>query len=394
MRKIALRLLPAVFLIMAACELTDETTTSDGTNETTKKQGCKVETLSDSSGIKVVCAGEFSGIVYNGRDGIVGEKGEKGDKGDTSTISVGNVSEGTTPSVTNVGTPTAAIFDFVIPKGAQGPQGNPTIVNGKTGSSVTLGGSDIALLNYSQAEEKPIDNGSVVNEAIATLESRSKALTLNIFKPSADTTTVDGVTLTNNGDGTYNLSGTATALVSIPLGKFSTEDTFQIIGLDDSVDTSKVWLTATFDNNGVTEMLTESGSYAKGAAGVEYTLNVVVSRNHTVNTVVKPMVTSNLSARFVDYIPYTGNTNKMNELVAGLNSNLTVKQKVLTSGQTTVIYTDNSIDSNACFDWYADKEHQDLLPSDWEVNGNTLTVTYDAQSEDVTVGVQIVKGVL
>lgn len=87
---------------------------------------------------------------------------------------------------------------------------------------------------------------------------------------------------------------------------------------------------------------------------------------------------------------YDANTKKLNEL----NSNLTVKQKVLTSGQTTVTYTDNSIDSNACFDWYADKEHQDLLPSDWSVSGNTLTVTYDAQSEDVTVGVEIKRGVV
>lgn len=62
-------------------------------------------------------------------------KGPKGDKGDTgspgangapgtaATIQVGNVSGGTTASVTNSGTSAAAVFDFVLPKGDKGEKG-------------------------------------------------------------------------------------------------------------------------------------------------------------------------------------------------------------------------------------------------------------------------------
>lgn len=39
----------------------------------------------------------------------------KGDKGDAATISVGSVSSGAQPAVTNSGTSAAAVLDFVIP---------------------------------------------------------------------------------------------------------------------------------------------------------------------------------------------------------------------------------------------------------------------------------------
>ena len=76
-----------------------------------------------------------------GAQGEQGEQGEKGDKGDTgatgpqgpqgetgatgatgatgqaATIDVGTVASGTTASVTNSGTSSAAVFDFVLPKG-------------------------------------------------------------------------------------------------------------------------------------------------------------------------------------------------------------------------------------------------------------------------------------
>lgn len=76
------------------------------------------------------------------------EKGDKGDTGNTGTIAVGTTStlpSGSSATVENVGSATAAVFNFGIPTGPQGPQGNPTTVNGKTGNNVTLYGSDIDM---------------------------------------------------------------------------------------------------------------------------------------------------------------------------------------------------------------------------------------------------------
>jgi len=58
-----------------------------------------------------------------GPQGPQGVKGDKGDKGDTGTIAVGTVATGaagSTPIITNVGTASAAILDFTIPKGDRG----------------------------------------------------------------------------------------------------------------------------------------------------------------------------------------------------------------------------------------------------------------------------------
>lgn len=86
----------------------------------------------------------------------IGTQGEKGDKGDTAlTVSVGSVTTGetgTNASVTNSGTTTDLILDFIIPKGAkgdkgdkgetglQGPQG-PQGEQGTNGEGVPSGGT-------------------------------------------------------------------------------------------------------------------------------------------------------------------------------------------------------------------------------------------------------------
>ena len=65
----------------------------------------------------------------------------KGDKGDAATIALGNYATGepgTEVVITNTGTPSAAVFNFVIPKGNVGPQGpqgetGPAGAQGETG---------------------------------------------------------------------------------------------------------------------------------------------------------------------------------------------------------------------------------------------------------------------
>lgn len=58
-----------------------------------------------------------------GATGPKGAPGEKGADGAAATIKVGTVSSGAAASVTNSGTGSAAVFDFVLPKGDQGEQG-------------------------------------------------------------------------------------------------------------------------------------------------------------------------------------------------------------------------------------------------------------------------------
>ncbi|HFC8471264.1 TPA: collagen-like protein [Neisseria subflava] len=58
-----------------------------------------------------------------GADGAVGAKGEKGDDGKSATVTIGTVTTGETASVTNTGTGTDAVLNFVLPAGGGGNNG-------------------------------------------------------------------------------------------------------------------------------------------------------------------------------------------------------------------------------------------------------------------------------
>lgn len=74
-------------------------------------------------------------------------KGDKGDTGDTATVDVGTTTTGnagTDASVTNSGSTSAAIFDFVIPRGDKGETGSQGIqgiqgIQGATGATGAAG---------------------------------------------------------------------------------------------------------------------------------------------------------------------------------------------------------------------------------------------------------------
>lgn len=97
--------------------------------------------------------------------GLKGDKGVKGDTGDNgaaATIAVGTVTTGAAGSsatVTNTGTSSAAVLNFTIPRGNTVDPGGVTSVAGKTGV-VTLAGSDVGLGN--------VDNTSDANKPVST----------------------------------------------------------------------------------------------------------------------------------------------------------------------------------------------------------------------------------
>ena len=86
---------------------------------------------------------ELTGKVYaSGKiiASLVSEKGAKGDagaKGDSGTISIGEVKSGEIAEVTNSGTSTDAIFNFVLPKGEKGEKGD----KGADGTGVNILGT-------------------------------------------------------------------------------------------------------------------------------------------------------------------------------------------------------------------------------------------------------------
>ena len=122
-----------------------------------------VGTVTNGDTVAVENVGTSTAAVFN----FTLKKGDKGDTGNAATIAVGNVTSGSTASVTNSGTTSAAVFDFVLPKGDTGAQGNPTVVNGLSGASITVKASDIPMTGYSEPAS---------TSAIATTDSASQAI--------------------------------------------------------------------------------------------------------------------------------------------------------------------------------------------------------------------------
>lgn len=95
-----------------------------------------------------------------GPQGPIGATGPEGPKGDTAlTLSIGSVTEGETASVTNGGTDTDIILDFVIPRGAAGAAGSDgAAATVSVGTVTTLEPGQPATVTNSGTENAAVFN--------------------------------------------------------------------------------------------------------------------------------------------------------------------------------------------------------------------------------------------
>lgn len=213
-----------------------------------------VTTGAAGSSASVTNSGTTSAAVLNftipqGAKGDKGDKGTTGDAGTAATIKVGTVSSGTTASVTNSGTTSAAVLNFVLPKGDKGDTGDKgdagtagtaatisigTVTTGAAGTSASVtnsGTSTAAVLDFVIPKGDKGDTGASGSGS----SSGSSDYTL----PVATTSTLGGVkassTLTVASDGTASVA-------SAP--KLTTARTITISNDDDDVIAS-----ASFDGS-------------------------------------------------------------------------------------------------------------------------------------------------
>lgn len=147
-----------------------------------------------------------------------------------------------------------------------------------------------------------------------------KTVGKNLLDTTLDTTTQNGITCTNNGDGTYTLNGTATKtfdLATTSVGKDPLSDiliagqTYRLVG-NSKKSNIKVNLAqwgsdwSVISNNhdlgeGVNAKISPSASYIR----VDFNIPDGASCN---NLVLKPMLTTDLNATYDDFVPYTEST--------------------------------------------------------------------------------------
>lgn len=147
-----------------------------------------------------------------------------------------------------------------------------------------------------------------------------KAIGKNVLNPTLDTTIQNGITCTNNGDGTYTLNGTATKtfdLATTSVGKDPLSDiliagqTYRLVG-NSKKSNIKVnlaqwgsdWsvISNSYDlGEGVNAKISPSASYIR----VDFNIPDGASCN---NLVLKPMLTTDLNATYDDFMQYTEST--------------------------------------------------------------------------------------
>lgn len=131
----------------------------------------------------------------------------------------------------------------------------------------------------------------------------------NLFDSTLQTSTSNGITITNNKDGTYTLNGTATAETrfNFPL----VDNTFagnKFIGCPSGSSSDSYFISGCYYDENNT-YIKDSYDLGKGFTIGDYPKirTVLVVRKDTAlnNVVIKPMITANLDATYSDFVPYS-----------------------------------------------------------------------------------------
>lgn len=235
--------------------------------------------------------------------------------------------------------------------------------------------SDTQYKPYIPSVKMLADENAQQNESLSSL-GKCK----NLLKPTLQTATQNGITCTNNGDGTYTLNGTATSkavfyvndaneliqgyvneklrLVGSPKG--SENKTYGVTAFI----TPKTGNTIYYNDYGEGKTFTVTDNMKSVMLYIEAWAGQSLD-----NLVFKPMLTTNLNATYDDFVPYTGDGDTLTADVAKLNSDLSN----IKDGTTPVAKAVADEDGNNIKSIYAKKTEAFVNYSSIAVDLNTLT---------------------
>lgn len=255
------------------------------------------------------------------------------------------------------------------------------VVSGTTLNNYVLKPMLTTNLNATYDDFVSYEDSLATNKVVATR--------VNLLKPTLQTTTLNGVTCTNNG-GTYTLNGTASSgtLFEVVKIKFNKTTTIKIVGCPKDGSTTKYdvilqkdggdWQTFMDLGNGAVATIDDTSCY--------YKFYIEIRADYTCNNLVfKPMLTTNLNATYDDFISCLG-TSWAQDTTNGYYT-----QSIICSGITS---KDNpTIDVALSGDLTNMQAQQDEWGKILKVETSTDTLKFYA-SEPTTVSLSVmVKGV-
>lgn len=151
----------------------------------------------------------------------------------------------------------------------------------------------------------PSPNPSYPQEIKSVVNPTVKVCGKNLFKPTLQNASNNDVTCTNNGDGTYVLSGENTIGAAIfTIGKIylSSGKKYRMIGTPKNHESSYLQL-RTPENTEFKADISDGSEFMVEESG-EYIIRIYHSTGKYNNVIFKPMITLDLTATYDDYEPY------------------------------------------------------------------------------------------
>lgn len=245
-----------------------------------------VEPIQDGAKITITDKdGTTTTNVYNGTDGTDGADGQ------AATVTVGTTTTGaagTNASVVNSGTSSAAVFDFVIPRGDKGDTGN----TGATGNGIvnteyisssglvdtyhvnyTNGGHDSFTVTNGRdgsgsATDVQINGTSITSNNVANIltesaySSSNKIATMSDLPSGGANTDLSNLTATGESHFLKNIAGGTNSLSILAYGNVNGDNATSI-----GVNSRAL-------GNGSISLGTDSSNYAKNSIAIGYQANV------------------------------------------------------------------------------------------------------------------------
>lgn len=303
--------------------------------------------------------GEPGATGATGATGETGPEGPQGPIGETPRISV-QVATGAAGSEAQVsvgGTAEAPIIYLTIPRGDPGRDGTgagtvtAVKVAGETHApddtgvvdlGQITGGADLsdaapAALGTAAAGASGLaaradhihpmptaaQVGAASAEEVSALKADLKTKTrINYLRPIPQTQTVNGVTCTNNGDGTYTLNGTASAEFAFSLTGIihNVYGGMKLLGTPSALypeHNKRVTVTYKDENFEWANFAIDTGNGLIINSDYAYIdISIYVINGETCNNIVfKPMITDDLSATYDDFVSYDDSLVKGREII-------------------------------------------------------------------------------
>lgn len=152
------------------------------------------------------------------------------------------------------------------------------------------------------------DNGKIMDMMLYGKSEQKQYNGKNLLNATLQTTTQNGVTCTNNGDGTYTLDGTANANAVFNLGSvtFTGDTKYKICGCPQGGGIIERYYIEPYGSTNEQRDIGNGVIYSLSNDETKAIYIVVTIGFRASNLLFKPMITTNLTATYDDFEPYTG----------------------------------------------------------------------------------------